>query len=128
MRQRRRHNSIVLTVAGFSALLLMIIACSSIMSTLEPNMENYGDALWYCFAIVTTIGFGDVTAVTLFGRVLSVILGVYGIIVVALITSIIVNFYNEMKTEAPADSPKDETAAGSTPQAALPEREKDGEI
>ena len=78
-------------------LLLMIIACASIMSTLEPNMENYGDALWYCFALVTTIGFGDVSATTLVGRVLSVFLGIYGIVVVAIITSVIVNFYGEMK-------------------------------
>ena len=33
------------------------------------------------------------------GRVISVILGMSGIIVVALITSIIVNFYNETKAE-----------------------------
>jgi miniconductance mechanosensitive channel len=66
-------------------LLLMIIACASIMSTLEPNMENYGDALWYCFALVTTIGFGDISATTLVGRVLSVFLGIYGIVVVAII-------------------------------------------
>ena len=44
---------------------------------------------------MTTIGFGDLTAVTDFGRILSVILGAYGIVVVALITSIIVNFYGE---------------------------------
>ena len=78
-------------------LLLMIIACSSIMSTLEPNMSDYGDALWYCFALVTTIGFGDISATTLVGRVLSVFLGIYGIVVVAIITSVIVNFYGEMK-------------------------------
>ena len=48
---------------------------------------------------MTTIGFGDITAVTVKGRVLSVILGMYGIIVVSLITSIIVNFYGEMKRE-----------------------------
>lgn len=109
-------------------MLLLILAFSFLLGLTEENIGGFGNALWYCFAIVTTIGFGDVTAVSLFGRILSVILGVYGIVVVALITSIIVNFYNEMKTETPADSPKDETAAGSTPQAALPEREKDGEI
>jgi hypothetical protein len=48
---------------------------------------------------VTTIGFGDIAASTPVGRVLSVILGLYGIAVVALITSIIVNFYGEMKSE-----------------------------
>ena len=60
-------------------------------------MATYGDALWYCFAVVTTIGFGDFSAIRPLTRILSVILGIYGIIVVALITSIIVNFYNEVK-------------------------------
>ena len=85
-------------------LLLLIVTFSLLLTFFEPNMGNFKDALWYCFAIVTTIGFGDLTAVTDFGRILSVILGAYGIIVVALITSIIVNFYGEMKTSPEADS------------------------
>ena len=86
---------------------------SLLLTFFEPNMGSFPDALWYCFAIVTTIGFGDLTAVTAFGRVLSVILGAYGIIVVALITSIIVNFYGEMKAspeEGSDDEPAEEAA------------------
>ena len=48
---------------------------------------------------MTTIGFGDIAAASLAGRIMSVILGVYGIVVVALITSIIVAFYGEMKKD-----------------------------
>ena len=58
-------------------------------------MPTFPEALWYCFAVVTTIGFGDIVAITPIGRVLTVILGLYGLIVVAVITSIVVNFYNE---------------------------------
>lgn len=79
-------------------LVLLIVTFAMLLTFFEPGMGSFKDALWYCFAIVTTIGFGDLTAVTDFGRILSVILGAYGIIVVALITSIIVNFYGEMKT------------------------------
>ncbi len=76
--------------------LLTMIACFSfILMKVEPNITNYPEALWYCFAIVTTIGFGDFVAVTPVGRVLSVFLGIYGLVVVAVITSIVVNFYNE---------------------------------
>ena len=78
-------------------LLLMILACSTVFSTLEESMSRYGDALWYSFALVTTIGFGDIAASTVIGRVLSVFLGIYGIVVVAIITSVIVNFYGEMR-------------------------------
>ncbi|MBO4286084.1 MAG: two pore domain potassium channel family protein [Bacilli bacterium] len=77
-------------------LIVLVVATALVLTITEDNM-SIGDALWYCFALVTTIGFGDVTAVTIVGRILSVILGIYGIIVVALITSIIVNFYNETK-------------------------------
>ena len=80
-------------------LLLLIFAISYILRFLEPNMESLKDGLWYCFAIVTTIGFGDITATTAIGRILSVILGMYGIVVVALITSVIVNYYGEMRRE-----------------------------
>ena len=86
-------------------MILLIVTFAMLLTFFEPNMDKFTDALWYCFAIVTTIGFGDLTAVTDFGRILSVILGAYGIVVVALITSIIVNFYGEMKTSS-------ETAAG----------------
>ena len=78
-------------------MVVLIIAFSILLTLFDPGITTFGNALWYCFALVTTIGFGDITATSVLGRVLSVFLGVYGIIVVALITSIIVNFYNEDK-------------------------------
>lgn len=88
-------------------LLVLIVASSLMLMVLEENM-TFPDALWYCFAIVTTIGFGDFTAVSLPGRLISVALGIYGIVVVALITSIIVNFYNEVSNKHPkGEEPED---------------------
>ena len=89
-------------------LMILIISFSLVLPSYEPSIENFGDALWYCFAIVTTIGFGDITAVTPVGRLLSVILGIYGIIVVALVTSIIINFYTETKDVKMSDDSGDE--------------------
>ncbi len=77
-------------------LLAFIIAFSFIFPIVEPNIANFWDAMWYCFAVITTIGFGDFAAATLVGRILTVILGIYGIVVVAILTSVIVNFYNEV--------------------------------
>ena len=81
--------------------LLVIIVCFSIIlakvepaASTEATIQNFPDALWYCFAVVTTIGFGDKVAITPIGRILTVILGIYGLVVDAVITSIIVNFYN----------------------------------
>lgn len=81
-------------------LLTMIVCFSLILPSVEGHVEGsaiktFPDALWYCFAVVTTIGFGDMVAQSVIGRILTVILGIYGLITVAVITSIIVNFYNE---------------------------------
>lgn len=76
-------------------LLTIMIAFSLIFMLYEDAIPTFADGLWYSFAVVTTIGFGDYVAVTPIGRILTVVLGFYGIIVVAVITSIIVNFYNE---------------------------------
>ena len=78
------------------SLLILIILCSVYFTLAEPNITSYVDGLWYSFAVITTIGFGDVYVTTTFGRILSVILGISGIAVVAVFTSFIVNFYNEM--------------------------------
>ena len=84
-------------------MLMLIVAFSIVLPQFDPGIPSFADALWYCFAVVTTIGFGDFTTATLPGRAISVVLGLYGIIVVALITSIIVNFYNETKDTADPD-------------------------
>ena len=78
------------------ALMILVILCSIYFTVVEPSMTSYVDSLWYSFSVITTIGFGDVTVSTTLGRILSVILGISGIVVVALFTSFIVNFYNEM--------------------------------
>lgn len=87
------------TYAGeiISGLALLMAAFSYLLELFDEAFETFWDGLWYCFAVVTTIGFGDITPTSAVGRICTVILGVYGIIVVALITSIIVNFYGEMK-------------------------------
>ena len=92
-------------------LLFLIVAFALMMSSVDPGIPSFAEGLWYCFAIVTTIGFGDITATTLVGRILSVILGMYGIIVVALITSVIVNFYGEVRNEDD-DKPNSSTTDG----------------
>ena len=88
-----------MAVEILSGLMILVFAFSLLLTSIEPGMTSFFDALWYCFALVTTTGFGDITAVTTVGRLLSFILGAYGIIVVALVTSIIVNFYAELKNE-----------------------------
>ena len=85
-------------------LITLIFVFSLLFYTMEEGFATYGDALWYSFAVVTTIGFGDFFAKGLIGRLLTVILGIYGIIVVAALTSVIVNFYQESTKHSDVDT------------------------
>ena len=62
----------------------------------EPGISSYGDSLWFCFASATSIGYGDIVAVTVIGRIIAVILTVYSIATIAIFTAVIVGFFNDM--------------------------------
>ena len=47
-------------------------------------------------------GFGDFAATSVAGRILTVVLGIYGIVVVAILTSVVVNYYNEANAKEKA--------------------------
>ena len=75
------------------------IAFSSILIwLLDPAVDSPGDSLWYCYAVATTTGFGDVVPDTFLARTISVILSIYAAVVIAIFTGIIVNFYNQLSS------------------------------
>ncbi len=59
----------------------------------EAVFQTYGAALWYCFELVTTVGFGELVAVTKLGKLLSILLSVYSIGMIAIITSTVVTYH-----------------------------------
>lgn len=62
----------------------------------DPGIDSYGNALWYCYTVVSTVGFGDVVADAFLTRIISVLLTVYGLFALAILTGVIVNFYTQM--------------------------------
>ncbi len=76
--------------------LAFIMIDSLIILLVEPDITHYGDAIWYCFVSLTTIGFGDIVAKTLIGRVATVLLSVYALFILAIITGVVVNFYTQI--------------------------------
>ena len=79
--------------------MIVVVGASILLPVCEPSIKNFADGLWYSFMLVTTIGLGDFYAVTHVGRLISVVVSVCGIVVVALITSVLVNLYNENKAK-----------------------------
>ena len=62
----------------------------------DPNIHSYTDSLWYCYAVISTIGFGDVTVISPIAKLASVLLTIYSIVVIAIVTGVIVNYYNQI--------------------------------
>ena len=87
--RRTRTDRIFLGFVGF------FLAAALVIRLAEPTVQHYGDALWYCYIVVATVGFGDIAAATLVGRVATVLLSLSAILVVALLTGVMVNAYTE---------------------------------
>lgn len=81
--------------ALLSSLIVLIFGIAGVLAVIEPNIHSYGDALWYCFSVITTIGFGDITATTPVGRILSIVLGLGGILTTGIVVGVVVAYYNE---------------------------------
>ena len=73
-----------------------LLVCCALFCILEPEtFPVFGNAVWYSFQAITTIGFGDIVAHTIC-RVITILMGLSSLVVVALITGTVVNYYNEM--------------------------------
>jgi voltage-gated potassium channel len=89
--------------ALLAALLLLIIVLfsSSIAvlhfeaSTSDGNIRTAGDALWWAFATVTTVGYGDLYPVTMEGRVVAVVLMVTGVGTFATLAGALASWFME---------------------------------
>lgn len=99
-RQRRRLLLLAFKTAGadkvLAIYLLGFFAAAVPIWIWEPNINTYGDSLWFCFASATSIGYGDFAAVTPIGRIITVILSVYSIAAIAIFTAVITSFFLDL--------------------------------
>lgn len=78
----------------FVFLLWYIVACT-LLWILDPSIKTLADGFWFGFILVTTIGFGDYTVVTLPARIVAACLGLYGDLVITFLTGAITSWFFE---------------------------------
>jgi len=86
-----------LRIVSFMVVLLGTFLMYGVESN-EPNSEikSLEDALWWCVATVTTVGYGDIVPVTRFGRYVAIVYMGFGISMITLfISTITSNFYKK---------------------------------
>jgi voltage-gated potassium channel len=84
-----------MTKVLFSFLIFFFIS-AIIIWLVDSNVESFFDAIWFCVAVVTTIGFGDIVVTNIVARIVTIILALYGILVVAVITGVIVYYISKI--------------------------------
>lgn len=78
------------------AYMAFLLICALLIWIAEPGITTYGNALWYCFTVASTIGFGDVVVHMRLSRILSVVLSFYSAVTLAIVTGVLASYFNRL--------------------------------
>lgn len=102
----------ILIYVASAASLLVFVASLAVLDVERPapgaHITSFGDALWWAFETVTTVGFGDFTPVTIEGRFIAVGLMIGGVALIGLVTATLASWIIERIVE------RDETKNAAT--------------
>jgi voltage-gated potassium channel len=106
IRRRGEAAGYLIIIGAF----VILIVGSYLMAYVEPpaadsNIKDAGDAFWWAFVTITTVGYGDKYPVTAEGRIIGMVTMATGIAIFGLLTSFITRLF----LSEPAD--KEEEAA-----------------
>lgn len=83
------------------AIAVIMLICAGGVYLVEagqnPAIDAFDDALWWSVVTLTTVGYGDVYAITGIGRIFSAVLMTVGIILWAMITSSIATYFLSLR-------------------------------
>lgn len=92
---RRRAENVVLA-AALAAGMLIVFSCVAILSfetAADSNIRTAEDALWWAFATITTVGYGDFYPVTSEGRLIASVLMFAGVGLVSTCSAFLASWF-----------------------------------
>jgi voltage-gated potassium channel Kch len=85
----RKAASIIVTATG-----LVVVASAVLMRVLDrQEYPSIWRALWWAMQTVTTVGYGDVTPATTSGRIIAVVVMLWGVAFVAILVASITSVF-----------------------------------
>lgn len=84
-------------IARLALLTFLILAIGAFGLHYFEQTPTLLDALWWSFVTITTVGYGDVTPTTLGGRVIGVVVMVFGIGLLGMFTATVASIFVEAK-------------------------------
>jgi voltage-gated potassium channel len=79
---------ILLTFLGNSLIGVFSLLFYFLEHDTNPRIHSFIDALWWGFATATTTGYGDITPVTILGKLLSILLMLTGLALFGMFTAL----------------------------------------
>jgi voltage-gated potassium channel len=84
----------------------------------KSNIHSFGDALWWSFVTVTTVGYGDYYPVTPQGRITACFIMGIGLLTLAVVTAQVASSF---VTQSPGRTPEDPMTEAARPEMSLTE-------
>ena len=88
----------------------------------SANIHTLGDALWWSFVTVTTVGYGDFFPVTTGGRITACFVMGTGLLTLAVVTAQVASSFVAQGSSRAAPAPQDEAARREVTLAELDQR------
>lgn len=73
--------------------IIFVILITILVWFVDTGISDFGTAIWYTFASMTSTGYGDVVPTTISGRIVGIVAMVGGILIFSLMTAIISSAY-----------------------------------
>ena len=86
----RKTHTYKIIVAFFAVFFLIAL----IIWLNDPTVHTYRQSIYYCFMIASSVGNGDVIVSTTLARILTMFLSVYSLFAIAIVTGVVVSYYN----------------------------------
>jgi voltage-gated potassium channel len=114
------RGRLMLYVLAGSALVVLVGALGALdaeQNVPHANIRHFGDALWWAFETITTVGYGDYYPVTFTGRMIAVAMMIAGIGLIGSVTAAMASFIvervrAEQRAALGADTGTDSREAG----------------
>ncbi|MBR6024415.1 MAG: two pore domain potassium channel family protein [Methanobrevibacter sp.] len=76
-----------------AVLILIVIGSTLGLFIIDPSMNNLFDNLWFVVVSITTVGYGDITPNSVYGKILSLVLLIVGVFIFSAITGAISSYF-----------------------------------
>ncbi|HEX4442137.1 MAG TPA: potassium channel family protein [Galbitalea sp.] len=114
---RALRGRVVVYAVGASLILVFVAALAELdveRNAIGSHIRNFGDAIWWACVTITSVGYGDVTPVTIEGRFIAVGVMIAGIALLGTVTATLASFFIDRVADTTEEESEETQAAIAT--------------